>query len=97
MTEMHIMCHQNAEELLKLLPGFSSQSTASILKSFNGYHLFTAGFMNTNACRSPAGTNMCEIDRYHTMRSSGEFGNSGGLERMCAASMVNCYSPFVVK
>lgn len=63
MTEMHKTSFQNVEGILKLLPGFSSQSTDLILKSFNGYCLITAGIANINASGSPAGTNICEVDR----------------------------------
>ena len=81
MTEIHIMCHQKAEGILKLLPGFSFQITDLILKSFNVYHLFTAEVANTNADGSPAGINLSEVGRYCTIVSGGELGNCGGLAR----------------
>lgn len=80
MTEIHITCHKNTEGILKLLPGFSSQSTDLNLKSFIVYYLPVAGVANTNTYGSPAGTDIGEVDRYNTTRSGREFGVCGGLE-----------------
>lgn len=82
-TKIQIMCHQNAESILKLLPGFSSQSTDLILKSFNGFYLLKAKVVNPNDDRSPVGTNICEVGRYHATGRSGEFGNYSALKRTC--------------
>lgn len=96
MTEMHIMCHQKCRGAFKIATRVFFPKHSFNLKILQWLPPVCSR-AHEYKCRSPAGTNMCEIDRYHTMRSGGEFGNGGGLERTCAASMVNCYSPFVVK